>query len=169
MRKTILRVMTPVILIFVIFTTSCNGYTNALVLTYAFRKAESAAMKSPEMQAKITDIEVRRKINTLEGTFDSAWNCAFVAYKTAAEATPEGQEVKVALGDFAPCMANAWGAAYQIIQTVRVFEPKFLETVITYDLPSGAKISVSAKDFSSITIPEGMALAPKTKMFAEKK
>lgn len=160
MRK-VLR-FAPIVVILVVVLEACNGYESALTLTYAFRKAESAALKDPAIGGKITDVNVQRKINALEGEFDTAWNCAYVAYAAAAEKTPEGQKVVVTATDFQPCVSRAWSAAFQLLETVRVFKPDFLSTPTAVTTPDGKTINYTP--ITSPTIPDGMLLAPSAKL-----
>lgn len=149
---------TPIIIVLVIVLEACNGYESALTIAYAFRKAESAAMIDPAIGGLITDVSTQRKINALEGQFDTAWNCAFVIYEDAAKATPEGEPVVIKSANYKPCINQAWQAAFQLLATVRAFKPDFLTKAVTVSGPAGTQFHYVP--ITSETVPEALPLAP---------
>jgi len=146
----------------------CTLAPTVLTVSYAFRRAEHDMMTSPQIQAKITDIATQTKINALEGSYDTAWNCMYNAYVKAATGIPEGQAVNVNLSDFSPCAANAWGAAFQIITTVRAFDSNFLNTTVTYNLPGGKNTVAYDPAYFISSTPPALPAAPPSGALAVK-
>lgn len=158
MRK-LVRILPLVIIVLVTMgADQCDPYPSALTVTYAFRITESAAMKDPNIGGKITDVNTQRKINALEGQFDSGWNCAYLAYENAVTTTPQGQPVVVQGSDFKPCLDQAWSAAFQLLATVRVFNPTFLTKSQDVKLPTGEKLTY--EPITTPAIPASLALIP---------
>lgn len=160
MRKSILGRLALIVLVVTVFQ-ACDVYQSALTITYAFRKAEATALRDPAIGGKITDVEVQRKINALEGEFDTAWNCAYVIYEKAAEATPAGQSVVVTSGDLKPCLDRAWAASFQLLETIRVFKPDFLTQKQDVTLPNGVVLQYAP--ITSASIPD-IPLTPSAKL-----
>lgn len=160
MKKWINRfVVLPLLAIMVIPMLGCPVAQNTLVLAYAFRKAEHEYMISPFAQAKITDPKTQQEINAAEGIYDSAYNCMFSAYEKAATGLPPGTEVTLKLADFSPCAIRAWGAAYQIITVVRVFDPNFLTKSVSYNV-NGSTATYDPAYFSTNLPPSSIPPAP---------
>lgn len=152
-----------VLVIVLVFTLQgCSG-TNALALGYAFRKAENTALQNPILRNKITNPQTQMQINALEGEFDSGWNCAFVAYEAAAKNTPEGAVVKVTTADFKPCLGRSFSAAFQILNTIRTFDPNFLTAPQDVKTSNGITLSYDPGAFTSSDIPSSVALHPSDK------
>lgn len=146
--------------IMVIPMLGCPVAQNTLVLAYAFRKAEHEYMTSPFAQSKITDPKTQQIINASEGLFDSGYNCMFAAYEHAAAGLPPGADVTVKLADYTPCATKAWGAAYQIITTVRVFDPNFLAKSVTYNVGQNT-VTYDPAFFNTNLPPSNIPPAPK--------
>lgn len=149
----------PLLAIMVIPMLGCPVAQNTLVLGYAFRKAEHEYMTSAYGQAKITDPKTQQEINAAEGIYDSAYNCMFTAYDKASAGLPPGTAVVVKLADFSPCAEQAWGAAYQIITVVRVFDPAFLAKTITYNV-NGNTAAYDPTYFQTNLPPSSLPPAP---------
>ena len=150
------------LVVIVLFVLGCSNTASVLTVTYAFRQAESTAMKTPAIGGTITDLNTQRKINALEGEFDSAWNCGYAAYAQAAAATPTGGTVTVTGANFQVCLGNAWNYAYQLLATIRTFVPGFLSTVTTIPAPNG--MALQYQPITTQTPPTTLPFAPKTKM-----
>jgi hypothetical protein len=152
-----------VVLILVTFT-NCTNAPTIIGLLFAFRKAEHAAMTSPYLQSKITDVSTQTKINALEADVDIAFNCLLAAYEKAAQGVPEGQPVNVGFSDWSACASNGWAAAFQLITTVRAFDPNFLSGVLTFNVPSttgkSTPVTYEPTYFQSATPPGNLALGP---------
>jgi hypothetical protein len=160
MKKWLSRfVIIPLLAVMVIPMLGCPAAQNILVLAYAFRKAEHEYMTGPFAQAQITSSKTQQEINAAEGTYDSAYNCMFSAYDHASQGLAPGTAVTIKLVDFSPCAVNAWGAAYQIITAVRVFDPNFLNKSITYNV-NGNTVTYDPTYFSTNLPPSSLPPAP---------
>jgi len=154
------KLVSSVVLVFVLVLQSCGSVDTVLSALYAFRKAEHEVMTSPVMQAKITDPALQQKINAAEGVVDSSWNCMFSAYESAAAKVPAGTAVNVKLADYGPCASRAWDAAFQIITVVRAFDPNFLTANVSYTLPNGTSVAYKPAQFSSPNVPTNIPAFP---------